>query len=136
MKFKNIVYAILALIVIYVYFKWQESKDYTNDDPSSFEQSYSRKDKSCVTKEFTNVITNNRFAYTLEGTVYNQCETKKKGYVKIKFIDSNGDIRHSAMTNVNDGDNFNPKQSAPYSYSAEPDKFVDIKEFEVVFVEK
>jgi hypothetical protein len=93
-----------------------------------------KENSNCVTKEFTNVDKSNKYAFTLNGTVYNNCGKDVNGYVKIKFIDSNGDIRHTAKARVNDGDYFSDRQSAPYHYSAKPIEFIDINTFEVVFI--
>jgi hypothetical protein len=74
-------------------------------------------------------------AWAVKGSIKNNTDKPLKGAVKIKFKDSNGDIVHSAQAYVNDGDYFNPGQSASFEYFESPERFKDVVDFDVEFYE-
>lgn len=78
----------------------------------------------------------NKFAWAVVGMIRNESSSEIKGYVKIKFLNSSGDIVNTTMTRVNDGDSFEPGQAASFDYYTEPDNFDDVTDFDVHFVEK
>ena len=56
-----------------------------------------------------------------------------KGYVKIKFLDGNGDILKTASTYVNDRDPIEPGQAGPFEYYTEPGDCDGAVSFQVLF---
>lgn len=92
--------------------------------------------KEKVSIENVRINKNNKFAWTVIGEIKNETSSKIKGYVKIKFLNSSGNIIYSAMTNVNDGDYFKAGQSASFDYYTETENFLGVTKFEVYFVEK
>ena len=82
-----------------------------------------------IKKEFPN-------AWAVTGMVRNNGSSSIKGAVKIKFLNSNGDIVHSTRTKVNDGDNLNSGQAGNFEYFAKPEKFDGVTDFDVEFYER
>lgn len=82
-----------------------------------------------VEKNFSN-------AWTVIGKIRNNTSSSIKGAVKIKFINSNGDIVHSNRAYVNDGDSFNSGQAASFDYTTDPSNFEDVVDFKVEFYER
>jgi hypothetical protein len=74
-------------------------------------------------------------SWAVKGMVKNISNKDLSGYVKIKFIDSNGNIKGSNMAKVNDGDSFSPNQSAYFEYYTRSSNFYDIVDFNVTFFE-
>ena len=56
-----------------------------------------------------------------------------KGYVKIKFLDGNGDILKTANTDVNGLDPIKPGQAGPFEYYTEPENCFGVVSFQVLF---
>lgn len=75
-------------------------------------------------------------AWTVKGFIRNNDSQSIKGWVKIKFINSNGDIVHSFNAYVNDGDPIDPGQAGSFSYTTDPSDFNGIVEYRVIFNEK
>jgi hypothetical protein len=75
-------------------------------------------------------------AWTVRGFIRNNDSQSIKGWVKIKFINSNGDIVHSYDAYVNGGDPVKPGQAGSFSYTTDPSDFNDIKEFDILFIER
>lgn len=78
----------------------------------------------------------NKFAWAVVGMIRNESPSSIKGHVKIKFLNSKGDIVNSALARVNDGDSFGPGQAASFDYFTEPNNFEGVTNFDVIFVEK
>ena len=76
------------------------------------------------------------FAWSVVGMIRNQSSSDVKGHVKIKFLNSAGDILNTAKAKVNDGDSFFSGQAASFEYFTEPSKFEGVTNFDVEFVEK
>lgn len=72
----------------------------------------------------------------VKGMVRNLSDRPIKGAVKIKFLNSNGDVVHSNRAFVNDGDPIQPDQAANFSYATEPEYFNDVVDFEITFYER
>ena len=75
-------------------------------------------------------------AWGVIGQIRNNTSMPIKGAVKIKFINSKGDIVYSGRAFVNDGDYFKPGQAANFKYFVEPEKFNDVVDFKIIFYEK
>ena len=77
-----------------------------------------------------------KFAWAVVGMIRNESSSDIKGYVKIKFLNSNGDIVYTTKAKVNDGDSFGPGRAASFDYFTEPKNFDGVTDFEVDFIEK
>ena len=77
-----------------------------------------------------------KFAWAVVGMIRNKSSSDIKGYVKIKFLNSTGDIVYTTKARVNDGDSFGPGRAASFDYFTEPKNFEGVTDFEVDFVEK
>ena len=82
-----------------------------------------------IKKEYSN-------AWAVTGLVRNISSTDIKGAVKVKFLNSNGDVVHNNAAFVNDGDPIRPGQAGNFEYYADPDKFDDVTNFDVLFYER
>jgi len=56
-----------------------------------------------------------------------------KGYVKMKFLTSGGDIVKSVSAYVNDGDPINPGQAGSFEYWTNREDFDGVRDFQVIF---
>lgn len=88
-----------------------------------------------VKVENVKIKEDSKFAWAVVGMIRNESSSNLKGYVKIKFLNSNGDIVNTAKAKVNDGDSFSPGQSASFEYFSEPENFNSVTNFDVDFVE-
>ena len=70
------------------------------------------------------------------GKIRNLENSPIKGYVKIKFLDSNGDIVKTYTAFVNGGDPLKPGQAGPFEYWTDPDDFDGVVDFQVIFVSR
>jgi len=75
-------------------------------------------------------------AWAVTGMIRNESSSIIKGAVKIKFVNSKGDIVHSNRTKVNDGDPINPGQAGSFEYFTKPTDFDDVTSFNVEFYER
>ena len=75
-------------------------------------------------------------AWGVKGMIRNVSSANISGAVKIKFINSNGDIVHSTRAYVNDGDPIKPGQAGPFEYFVAPKVFEDLSKFDVEFYEQ
>jgi len=75
-------------------------------------------------------------AWTVKGMIRNNDSKNIKGWVKIKLVNSKGDIVHSFNAYVNDGDPIEPGQAGFFSYTTTPSDFNDITDYRVIFYEK
>jgi len=75
-------------------------------------------------------------AWAVKGMVRNLENHSIEGYVKIKFLNAQGDIVKSALTYVNAGDPLNPGQAGPFEYWTEPENFTGVVNFQVLFRDK
>lgn len=82
-----------------------------------------------IAKDYSN-------AWGVKGMIRNKTSTNIKGDVKIKFINSKGDILHTARAFVNDGDSFRPGQAAPFEYYTNPSDFIDVVNFDIDFYKR
>lgn len=87
---------------------------------------------------FENIKINkeNKFAWSVKGMARNISALPIKGYVNIKFLNSNNDIVYTTKTRVNDGDSFSSGQAASFEYYTEPKNFDGVINFDVQFIEK
>ena len=72
-------------------------------------------------------------AWGVKGMIRNVSSANISGAVKIKFINSKGDIVHSTRAYVNDGDPIKPGQAGPFEYFVAPKVFEDVSKFDVEF---
>ena len=88
--------------------------------------------------KFENVKTglSNPVAWSVSGMVRNLENHPIKGYVKIEFLNSRGDVTKSYNAYVNDGDPIAPSQAALFVYFASPEEFEGIVDFQVIFKDK
>ncbi|MBR9847478.1 MAG: hypothetical protein GYB35_15855 [Algicola sp.] len=91
---------------------------------------------SKVKVENVKIKEDSKFAWAVVGMIRNESSSEIKGYVKIKFLNSSGDIVYSTKAKVNDGDSFGPGRAASFDYFTEPKNFDGVTDFEVDFVEK
>jgi hypothetical protein len=75
-------------------------------------------------------------AWAVTGMIRNNSSSEIKGAVKIKFLNSNGDVVHNNRAKVNDGDPMKPGQAGNFEYFTDPDKFYDVTDFDVEFYER
>ncbi len=94
-----------------------------------FQQSTVSVEDVKMIKEFNN-------AWTVKGKVRNKTSKPIKGAVKIKFVNSKGDIVHTTRAYVNDDDPFGPGQAAIFSYSTTPANFDDVVRYIVDFYQR
>ena len=72
----------------------------------------------------------------VKGLVRNLENHPIKGYVKIKFLNNQGDIIKSALTYVNDGDPLNPGQAGVFEYWCYKKDAIGVVNFKVIFKDK
>ncbi len=79
--------------------------------------------------------TSNPSFWAIEGSVRNLESHPIKGYVKIKFLNKEGQIVKAVATAVNDGQPISPSGSGAFVYRAFSSHFTGVAGFKVVFVE-
>ena len=79
--------------------------------------------------------TSNPSFWAIEGSVRNLEDHPIKGYVKIRFLNSNGSIVKSAAAAVNDAQPVAPGAVGAFVYQAFSSYFSGVEDFAVVFVE-
>ncbi len=89
-----------------------------------------------VTVEDIKVDKQLKDSWTISGKIKNISDKAVKGIVKIKFINSKGDIVHKHKAMVNDGDSIVPGNTANFKYSAKAKKFDDVVDYKVEFYER
>ena len=75
-------------------------------------------------------------AWAIAGKVRNLESSPIKGYVKIKFLDSKGDITKTVKAYVNDMDPIGPGQAGPFEYWTSPSDFSGVSNYQVIFVDR
>lgn len=96
---------------------------------SSYSEPKTKIEDVKIVKEHSN-------AWAVRGMVRNISSSSIKGAVKIKFLNSNGDILHSHKAYVNDGDPLNPNQAGAFEYFDDPKEFMNVVDFDVEFYER
>jgi hypothetical protein len=79
--------------------------------------------------------TTNPSFWAIEGSVRNLEANPIKGYVKIKFLNSNGSIVKSVSAAVNDAQPVEPGEVGAFIYQTFSSYFRGVVDFNVVFVE-
>lgn len=74
--------------------------------------------------------------WAVSGMIRNIGNTNIKGAVKIKFLNSRGDIIYNTRTYVNDGDPIKPGQAGSFEYFTNSERFDNVTDFDVVFYEQ
>lgn len=123
---------ILVFIVLLLAFFYYYGK---NSSSSSTNDSYSTSTTN-VSVENVRISKDHSNAWAVKGSIRNNKTHSINGAVKIKFINSNGDIVHSNRAYVNGGDSFSPGQSANFEYFTDPKTFNDVVDFQVEFYER
>ena len=75
-------------------------------------------------------------AWAVKGQIRNLENHPIKGYAKIKFLNSRGDIVASHSARVNDLDPIKSGQSASFEYYDIPSEFEDVVNFQVIFEDR
>ena len=101
----------------------------TSNSGTSSSTSKTKVENVKIKKEHSN-------AWAVTGMIRNESSTSIKGAVKIKFLNSKGDVVHSNRAYVNDGDPIKPGQAGNFEYFTDPEKFDDVTDFDVVFYER
>ncbi|ARV15170.1 hypothetical protein [Polaribacter sp. SA4-12] len=131
-SFSMIIFGIITVIVIAFLLNQKNESEFDyriNKSNISLE-------KTKVSVENVRINKGNKFAWSVEGMIRNETSSNIKGYVKIKFLNSSGDIVYTTKAKVNDGDSFSSGQSANFDYFTEPKKFEGVTKFGVEFIEK
>lgn len=89
-----------------------------------------------VSVEDVKIVKEHSNAWAVKGKIRNNTTRPIKGAVKIKFINSKGDIVHNNRAFVNGGDSFDPGQAANFEYFTDPKTFDDVIDFKVEFYER
>lgn len=116
-------------ISIFIFLAIASADEGTSNTDDSVEKINVSVENVRIVKEYNN-------AWGVKGQIKNNTGQKIKGAVKIKFINSNGDIVHNNRAFVNDGDSFDSGQSANFEYFTDPSKFKDVVDFKVDFYER
>ncbi len=122
------VLVIIVLLLAFIYY-------YGKNSGSSSTDSYSTTSIN-VSVENVRISKDHSNAWAVKGSIRNNTTRSIKGAVKIKFINSTGDIVHSNRAYVNGGDSFSSGQAANFEYFTEPEKFNDVVDFKVEFYER
>ncbi|MDE5423360.1 zinc ribbon domain-containing protein [Ancylomarina sp. DW003] len=86
-----------------------------------------------VSVENVRISKDHNNAWAVKGAIRNNTTHSIKGAVKIKFINSKGDIVHTNRAYVNDGDSFESGQAANFEYFVSPETFDDVVDFKIEF---
>lgn len=132
-------YVIIGLVVFYYGVKYYNSVvaiQHPTSDTSSITNSSIAKIRSRVYSEKVHVDKSNDYAYVVKGLVRNNESRPVKGYVKIKFLNSTGDVLYNTETRVNGGDLLSSGQAGSFEYFTKPENFKDVIDFKVIFVEQ
>ena len=73
---------------------------------------------------------------SIYGKIRNLENHSIKGYVRIKFLNANGDITKTGSAWVNDLDPIKPGQAAPFEYHTELEDCHGVVRFQVLFEER
>ena len=74
-------------------------------------------------------------AWCVKGMIKNLERYPINGYVKIKFLNSKGNIVAAHSAPVNNGDYFSAGQAAPFEYFAKPEEFKGVTDYQIIFVD-
>ncbi|MFC1567465.1 hypothetical protein ACFL3R_01340 [Thermodesulfobacteriota bacterium] len=86
-----------------------------------------------VEAENVRIVKEHSNAWAVKGMVRNLENHSIKGYVKIKFLNSQGDVLKTAKTYVNDRDPLSPGQAGSFEYWASPSDFQGVVNFQIIF---
>ena len=73
-------------------------------------------------------------AWSIKGMLRNNELNSIKGHVKIKFLNSKGDVLRSALAPVNGNDSLSPGQAGVFKYTTRPVEFENVTNYDVIFV--
>jgi hypothetical protein len=90
-------------------------------------------DKFLFPAKDVKMVKETKNAWGVVGMIKNYPNEAVKGGVKIKFLNSNGDVVYSSKAFVNSGDELRPGQSANFEYYTDPSKFNGVTDFDVEF---
>jgi len=91
---------------------------------------------SDVRAENVRIVKEHSNAWAVKGMVRNLENHSIKGYVKIKFLNSQGDILKTANAYVNDGDPLSPGQAGAFEYWTGPKDFQGVVNFQVIYKDR
>ena len=89
-----------------------------------------------VKVENVHIKKDNPAAWAVVGMIRNMGNRPVKGLVKIKYLNSSGDILKSHVAPVNEMDSLNPGQAGPFEFWDSPSEFNGVVDFQVIFKEK
>jgi len=75
-------------------------------------------------------------SWGVRGLIRNNGTTDIKGHVKVKFLNSRGDVIHTYLASVNDNDPLRSGQAGNFKYFTNPSDFDGIVDFQVILVER
>lgn len=132
---------VLIMFAVFGFIWWQMKEDTKPVSKVTDSSNYSYSKPSPVIEKNANVsvedLTVNKSiknAWCVKGKIRNQESKALKGYVKIKFLDSKGDVLKSAMAPVNGNDSLNPGQAGVFEYFTSPNDFKNVTHYDVIFV--
>lgn len=118
---------IIAILLAFFYFYGKNSGSTSTDSYSTIAVNVSVENVR-ISKDYSN-------AWAVKGSIRNNTTHSIKEAVKIKFINSNGDIVYTNRAYVNGGDSFEAGQAANFEYFTDPKTFDDVVNFKVEFYE-
>lgn len=119
---------IIVILLAFFYYYGNNSSNTTTDSYSTTFVNFS--------VENVRISKDHRNAWAVKGSIRNKASHAIKGAVKIKFVNSKGDIVHSNRAYVNGGDSFEAGQAANFEYFTDPETFNDVVDFKVEFYEQ
>ena len=133
-SFRKQLYVFLGLSVLIVYVIGSTGQDTGSNSGSSDKTFISAPKEPRVAIEGVKLDKKDSNAWAVVGKVRNLESYKIKGYVKIKFIDSNGDVVKTHSAYVNDLDLLEPGQAGNFEFFASPKDYDGVVNFKVIFV--
>ena len=105
-------------------------------DSDNYTDSSSTDNSRNITVESVELIKEHSNAWAVKGMIRNNTSSDINGAVKIKFLNSKGDIVYNNRAFVNDGDPIQPGQAGNFVYYTDPYNFEGVTDFDVQFYER
>lgn len=123
-------WGLLIIVILLAFFYY-----YLKNSTYSTTDSYTTTSVN-VSVENVRISKDHSSTWAVKGLIRNKTAYAIKGAVKIKFVNSNGDIVNSKRAYVNGGDFFDSGQAASFEYFADSEEFNDVVDFQVIFYER
>ncbi|MFI8377312.1 hypothetical protein [Leeuwenhoekiella sp. NPDC079379] len=81
------------------------------------------------------VVKDSKFLWSINGSVRNIANKEIKGYIKVKYLNSENDIIGDAKAHINQGDYFRSGQSVLFKINKDPKELESVEYFDVQFIE-